>query len=66
VDAALANLPGGNGELSALATIASPAGAAVSGWDMGGQGAIGTIHDMMLSMHAPGMHHDAVQPAVNG
>ncbi|MFL6854032.1 MAG: hypothetical protein ACJ8D3_01080, partial [Sphingomicrobium sp.] len=66
VDAALANLPGGNGELSALATIASPAEALVSGWDMGGQGAIGTIHDMMLSMHAPGMHHDAVQPAVNG
>ncbi|MFL6749652.1 MAG: hypothetical protein ACJ8E9_01185, partial [Sphingomicrobium sp.] len=66
VDAALANLPGGNGELSALAAIASPADALVSGWDMGGQGAIGTIHDMMLSMHAPGMHHDAVQPAVNG
>jgi hypothetical protein len=66
VDAALANLPGGNGELSALANVASPAGAPVSGWDMGGQGAIGTIHDMMLSMHAPGMHHDAVQPAVNG
>jgi len=66
VDAALANLPGGNGELSALASVASPAGTLVSGWDMGGQGAIGTIHDMMLSMHAPGMHHDAVQPAVNG
>jgi hypothetical protein len=66
VDALLASLPGSNGELPALAQLASPDGHAVSGWDMAAGGAFGSTADMMLSMHAASMHHDAVQPAVNG
>jgi hypothetical protein len=66
VDAALANLPNGNGALQALANMASPDAANVSGWDMGGHGHGAAVHEMMLSMHASNMHHDAVQPAVNG
>lgn len=66
VDALLASLPRGNGELPALAQLASPDGHAVSGWDMAAGGAFGSTADMMLSMHAASMHHDAVQPAVNG
>ena len=66
VDAALANLPGGNGALQALAHMASPAEAAVSGWHMAGHGASSAAHDMIMKMDVSANHHDAVQPVANG
>jgi hypothetical protein len=66
VDDILANLPGGNGELPALAQLATQGGDNVPGWDMGGQGAFAAGHDMMFGMHVANMHHDAVQPVANG
>ncbi|HEU4958169.1 MAG TPA: hypothetical protein VFT40_11155, partial [Sphingomicrobium sp.] len=66
LDAALANLPGGNGALQALAHMASPDAAAVSSWDMGGHGAIGAGFDMMFKMDVATHHQDAAQPIANG
>jgi T1SS-143 domain-containing protein len=65
VDALLNALPGGNGQVAAIANVASPAAEAVPAWDMSMHGSFGTGHDVMMNVHAA-MHHDAVQPAVNG
>ena len=46
--------------------MASPDVAAVSGWDMGGHGAVGAGFDMMFKMDVAMHHHDAVQPVANG
>ena len=66
VDALLADLPGGNGGLQALAKLATQGEEAVSGWDMGNHGAVGAGFDMMFKVDVAVHHHDAVQPAVNG
>jgi len=66
VDAVLANLPGGNGGLQAIAHMASPDVAAVSGWHMAGHGAVGAGFDMMFKMDVVMHHQDAVQPVQNG
>ncbi|HEU0309749.1 MAG TPA: hypothetical protein VFR36_00825, partial [Sphingomicrobium sp.] len=66
VDGILANLPGGNGELPALAQLASPGGEHVSGWDMASHGPIGAGFDMMFKMDVAMHHQDAVQPVANG
>jgi hypothetical protein len=66
LDAVLANLPGGNGALQAIAHMASPEVAAVSGWHTGGHGAIGAGFDMMFKMDVAIHHQDAVQPVQNG
>ncbi|MCL6698541.1 DUF5801 domain-containing protein [Sphingomonas sp. NSE70-1] len=66
VDAALANLPGGNGGLQALAHMASLEDAGVSAWHTGGHAAGGAALDMMMKMDVSANHHDAVQPVHNG
>jgi hypothetical protein len=66
IDGLLANLPGGNGGLQAIAHMASPDVAAVSGWHMGSHGAIGAGFDMMFKMDVATHHQDAVQPVANG
>ena len=66
IDGLLANLPGGNGALQAIAHMASPDVAAVSGWHMGGHGAVGAGFDMMFKMDVAIHHQDAVQPVQNG
>jgi hypothetical protein len=66
VDAVLANLPGGNGGLQAIAHMASPDVAAVSGWHMASHGAVGAGFDMMFKMDVAMHHQDAVQPVQNG
>ena len=66
VDAVLANLPGENGALQAIAHMASLNDAAVSGWHMAGHGASSAAHDMMMKMDVSASHHDAVQPVANG
>jgi len=66
VDALLNALPGGNGAVGALANLASPAANSVPGGDMSVHGAFGHGADMMMKMGAEMLHHDAVQPAVNG
>jgi hypothetical protein len=57
--------PNGGG-LAAIAHVASPAAEAVPGWDMASHGAFVPGADMMFKMGAEMLHHDAVQPVVNG
>jgi len=67
VDSLLQALGGhGGGELSAISHVASPAADAVPAWDMGSAGAFVPGADMMFKMGAEMLHHDAVQPVVNG
>ncbi len=56
----------GNGGVPGLAHVASPAADAVPAWDMGSAGAFGHGADVVIAMGAQMLHHDAVQPAVNG
>jgi len=66
VDAVLANLPGGNGALQAIAHMASLEDAGVSAWHTGSHAAGGAALDMMMKMDVSAAHHDAVQPVQNG
>ncbi|HEY0630290.1 MAG TPA: DUF5801 repeats-in-toxin domain-containing protein [Sphingomicrobium sp.] len=65
VDGLLAHLSGGLGSVPELAEVASQDAGSVPGWDMAGHGAIGAAADMVFKVDAA-MHHDAIQPAVNG
>ena len=56
----------GNAELPAMAHVTSPAADGVPAWDMGSHGAFVPGADMMFKMGAEMLHHDAVQPVVNG
>jgi len=62
---AVGNGHGDNG-LAAISHVASPAADAVPAWDMGTAGAFVPGADMMFKMGAEMLHHDAVQPVVNG
>ena len=53
-------------QLAAISHVASPAADAVPAWDMGSHGAFVPGADMMFKMGAEMLHHDAVQPVVNG
>ncbi len=67
VDSLLQALGGhGTSELAAISHVASPAADAVPAWDMGSAGAFVPGADMMFKMGAEMLHHDAVQPVVNG
>ena len=66
IDALLAALPGGGGEHAALAALATPNGEAVPGWDMGHFGHLQTDALMNIVSDVSALHHDAVQPAING
>jgi hypothetical protein len=67
IDALLANIANDNGTAAdALATLASPDGAAVPGWDMGGFGHLPADARMNITSEAALLHPDAVQPAING
>jgi hypothetical protein len=67
VDGLLQALGGqAGGQLAAISHVASPAADAVPAWDMGGHGAFVPGADMMFKMGAEMLHHDAVQPVVNG
>jgi hypothetical protein len=67
VDGLLQALAGhGGGQLAAISNVASPAADAVPAWDMGSHGAFVPGADMMFKMGAEMLHHDAVQPVVNG
>ena len=66
IDALLQSLPGqafGNAGLDALATHG---GGNVPTWDMGATGGFNPGADMMIRMDVAMLHHDAVQPVVNG
>jgi hypothetical protein len=56
----------GGGAIGAMADGASPMGGGVPAWDMSGTGAFVPGADMMFKMGAEMLHHDAVQPVVNG
>ncbi|MGH6706270.1 MAG: hypothetical protein ACREB1_05615, partial [Sphingomicrobium sp.] len=56
----------GGGVIDAIANAASPAAPFVPAWDMGFHGAFVPGADMMFKMGAEMLHHDAVQPVVNG
>jgi hypothetical protein len=56
----------GGGQLAAISHVASPAADAVPAWDMAAHGAFVPGADMMFKMGAEMLHHDAVQPVVNG
>jgi VCBS repeat-containing protein len=68
IDALLQGLPGDAeiGGLSAIDAVTSASGAGVPAWDMGFAGTSGPMADMMFKVDASMLHHDAVQPAVNG
>jgi hypothetical protein len=68
VDGLLQGLPGGGGlgELAAIAHVASPAIGDVPGWDMNMSGPFGAGFDMVFKVDAAMLHHDAVQPVLNG
>jgi hypothetical protein len=67
VDALLQALGGhGDAGLAAISHVASPAADAVPAWDMGSAGAFVPGADMMFKMGAEMLHHDAVQPVLNG
>jgi hypothetical protein len=67
VDGLLAQLPGGLGELAAIANAASPAAGGVPGWDMAMHGGSGFAAEMLTKLDAAMLqHHDAVQPVING
>ena len=67
VDGLLQALAGqSGGQLSAISHVASPAADAVPAWDMGAAGAFVPGADVMFKMGAEMLHHDAVQPVVNG
>ncbi|RIX29040.1 hypothetical protein D3M59_06850, partial [Sphingomonas edaphi] len=56
----------GNGSVPDIVQLASLDTGGVPGWDMGGHGAFASATDMMFKMDALVLHHDAVQPVVNG
>lgn len=67
IDGLLAGLAGGgNGGNPVLDALAIQNGGAVSGWDMGNGGSFQA--DLLVKVVAEAMmlHHDAVQPAING
>ncbi len=68
VDGLLAGLSGGgHGPVeSGLSLGASLASGGVQSWDMGGDAASTTHSDMLMKVGAMALHHDAVQPTVNG
>ena len=67
VDGLLEAITGhGGGVIDAIANAASPAAPFVPAWDMGFHGAFVPGADMMFKMGAEMLHHDAVQPVVNG
>ena len=67
IDALLATLPGGaNGANAALDALATHDGDAVPGWDMGQGGHFQADALMNIVTEALMLHHDAVQPAING
>jgi hypothetical protein len=56
----------GNSSVPEIVQLASLETGGVPGWDMGGNGAFASATDMMFRMDALVLHHDAVQPVVNG
>ncbi len=68
IDALLQGLPGGaeTGGLAGIDAVTSASGAGVPAWDMGLAGGFNPMSDMMFKKDATMLHHDAVQPAING
>ena len=67
IDALLQSLPGqGFGGNAGLDAFATHGGANVPAWDMGAAGGFVLGADMMFKMDVATLHHDAVQPVVNG
>ncbi|QDP19352.1 DUF5801 repeats-in-toxin domain-containing protein [Sphingomonas xanthus] len=65
VDGLLAAL-GVSGPGDAQVQLASPVDMTVPAWDTPGAGAFASGFDMMIKMDAQMLHHDAVQPVING
>ncbi|MEO5809616.1 MAG: VCBS domain-containing protein, partial [Sphingomicrobium sp.] len=65
IDAVLAHLPA-NGAAAALQALASHGGDAVPAWDNGHFGGFTPEAIALITTEAMVLHHDAVQPAVNG
>ena len=65
IDAVLAHLPA-NGAAAALQALASHGGDAVPAWDNGHFGGFTPEAFTLITTEAMVLHHDAVQPAVNG
>jgi len=66
IDALLAALPAQDGADAALDSLASLQGEGVSAWDMGPAGHLSAAHLANIVPDMFALHHDAIQPAVNG